>query len=231
MPDTTIRMLAKQKPMIVLNREVRGVPSVVPDNARGGRRLVEHLAGLGHESVVYVRGPEASWADGARLRAVRESAHELSVGAHQIGPFAPTVAGGMEAVAQLVEHDATAVIAYNDLMAIGVLLGLRDLGFAVPADVSVAAFDNIFVSALVQPPLTTIAAPLPHMGRTAVRALMAMIGGTGPHVERGFVLPVRLVVRGSTGQRRRKRISPAFGTTSVSGSDSSAARLTSAGSR
>jgi DNA-binding LacI/PurR family transcriptional regulator len=80
MSDSTIRMIAKQKPTIVLNRRLPEVPSVVTDNAPGVRRAVEHLGELGHESITYLAGPETSWADGMRWQALREAALELGLG-------------------------------------------------------------------------------------------------------------------------------------------------------
>src|SRR3954447_6415559 len=68
MSDSAIRMMAKQKPLVVLNRAVVDVPSVVTDNSRGARRAAEHLGGLGHDVITYIAGPEASWADGMRWR-------------------------------------------------------------------------------------------------------------------------------------------------------------------
>ncbi|MFC5382038.1 LacI family DNA-binding transcriptional regulator [Aquipuribacter nitratireducens] len=234
MPDSTIRTLAKQVPLIVLNRDVAGVLSVVTDNARGMRRAVEHLGGLGHDSLVYVSGPEASWADGARVRAFREAGHELQLATRATRHHAPTVAGGVAAAREMLDAATgppTAVVAYNDLMAIGVMRALQDAGVAVADDVSVVGFDDILVSQLVSPPLTTVAAPLRAMGETAVQNLLAVVRGAQPHAERAFVLPARLVVRGSTAHRRRKRTSPALGTTRVSGSAESASRSTSSGER
>ncbi len=79
MSDSAIRMTAKQRPVVVLNRAVTDVPCVITDNPRGMRRAVEHLAGLGHRRITYVAGPEASWADGMRWRSLREAAVELEV--------------------------------------------------------------------------------------------------------------------------------------------------------
>ncbi|WNB87227.1 LacI family DNA-binding transcriptional regulator [Cellulomonas sp. ATA003] len=93
MSDSTLQMVAKQKPTIVLNRHLVGIPSVVTDNPRGMRRAVEHLGQLGHESVTYVAGPEASWADGMRWRAMREAGLELHLHTRRAGPVAPTVEG------------------------------------------------------------------------------------------------------------------------------------------
>ena len=205
MSDSAIRVLAKQRPVIVLNRAVTDVPSVVTDNPRGMRRAVEHLAELGHQRITYVAGPEASWADGIRWRALREAAMELELQVRRIGPGAPTVAGGSHAAADFLGHLTSAVIAYNDLVAIGLIRALTAAGGVIPRDVSVVGFDNIFAAELVTPPLTTVAAPLKAMGLTAVRNLLAIIAGARPRATEPISLPSRLVVRESTAPPRRAR--------------------------
>ncbi len=220
MSDSAIRMLAKQKPPIMLNRRIPEVPSLITDNARGVRRAVEHLAELGHESITYLAGPKTSWADGTRWQALREAAHELELRVRRIGPTTtPTVHAGFAAAAEIFALRSTAVLAYNDILAIGVIKGLKRQGVRVPQDVSVVGFDNIVLAEVVEPELTTVAAPLRAQGVTGVSNLIAVIGGAVPSRE-PIVLPVRLVVRGSTAQRSRKRTSPALGTTRVPGSAS-----------
>ena len=178
MSDSAIRMIAKQRPMIVLNRALPDVPSVVTDNARGMRRAVEHLAELDHHAITYVAGPEQSWPDGVRWRSILEACTvELDLHCRRIGPFPPTVAGGTAAAAEFAAHPTTAVIAYNDLVAIGFVRGLLAQGVRVPQDVSVIGVDNIFAAGLVTPPLTTVASPLRQMGATAVHNLLAIAGG------------------------------------------------------
>ena len=167
------------------------------------RRAVEHLGQLGHEHITYVAGPEASWADGMRWRALREAGHELEIHTRRIGPFAPTVDGGREAARELGRLLPTAVIAYNDLMAIGVMLTFRKMGVGVPEEVSVIGFDNILPAELVSPGLTTVAAPFRPMGATAVSNLVAIIRGALHRTEGPFVLPTKLVVRESTARARR----------------------------
>jgi LacI family transcriptional regulator len=83
--------MSRRSPLVVLNREVEGVPSVVTDNRAGARRAIEHLVELGHASVTYVAGPEASWADRQRWTAAREASIDLGVEVRRVGPFAPTV--------------------------------------------------------------------------------------------------------------------------------------------
>jgi DNA-binding LacI/PurR family transcriptional regulator len=201
--DSTLQMVARQKPMIVLNRHLVGVPSVVTDNARGVRRALEHLVELGHRQLTYVAGPEASWADGVRWRAVREAGAELGVHTRRVGPVAPTIDGGRAAALGMIDGVPTAVLAYNDLVAIGMMLSFAAAGVRVPHDVSLVGFDNILPSGLVSPGLTTVAAPVRTMGTTAVTNMLAMIRGALPHNDSASVVPTRLVVRGSTGRPRR----------------------------
>lgn len=219
MSDSAIRMLAKQKPLIMLNRKSPEVPSVITDNARGVRRAVEHLAELGHDTITYVAGPETSWADGMRWQALREAAHELDLRVRRIGPAnTPTVQAGFRVAAEVMSQHGTAVLAYNDVLAVGVIKGLKRRGARIPEDLSVVGFDNIVLAEIIEPELTTVAAPLRAQGITGVKNLIAIIGGAVPSRE-PIVLPVKLVVRHSTGQRSRKRTSPARGTTSVPGSN------------
>jgi LacI family transcriptional regulator, repressor for deo operon, udp, cdd, tsx, nupC, and nupG len=230
-PDSAIRTAAKQRPVVVLNRAVADIPSVVTDNSRGMRRVAEHLGALGHDTIAYLAGPEASWADGMRWLSLREAGLELELRVRRLGPYPPTVAGGLAAVDDLRRHPTTAVVAYNDLMAIGLMRGLQRAGVPVPSEVSIVGFDNIFGSDFCTPALTTVAAPLRDLGAAGVRQLLAQLGGAPVRTGQPGVLPVRLVVRDSTAQRSRKRSSPARGTTSVSGSAAHASGSTSAGSR
>jgi LacI family repressor for deo operon, udp, cdd, tsx, nupC, and nupG len=204
MSDSSIRVAAKQRPTVVLNRSMSDIASVATDNSRGMRRAVEHLAMLGHTTIVYVAGPDASWANGVRWQSLREGAHELGLRVRRIGPFAPTQAGGLTAAKELMDAPATAVVTYNDLLAIGLMRGLSSLGVAVPEDVSVVGFDNIFGADFCTPQLTTVAAPLRQLGRVAVQTLLDDL--SRPRSQRGdrnrpmktALLPARLVIRAST---------------------------------
>jgi LacI family transcriptional regulator, galactose operon repressor len=208
MTDSALRMMAKQKPVVLLNRIIPEANCVVNDNARGIRRAAEHLGALGHERIYYVAGPETSWSDGIRWRALREAAEELQLDMRRIGPNEPTVLAGLSAARRVAQFDATAVLAYNDALAIGVMKGLRKLGIAVPHEISIVGFDNIIFDDLVEPALTTVAAPLYRMGFTGVKNCIAVAQGARPSGT-PLVLPVRLIVRQSTAQRRRNGTAPA----------------------
>lgn len=209
MSDTAIRMAAKQKPLLLLNRVIADVPCLLTDNPAGVRKAAEHLAGLGHRSITYVAGPEASWADGVRWRALLAVTAELGLRSRRIGPFQPTVAGGEKAADTLLQRHrtATAVLAYNDQVAIGLIRRLTAHGVGVPDRISVVGIDNIFAADLITPPLTTVAAPLGTMGHTAVRNVLAMINGAQSRAAEPLVLPVDLVQRASTAPPPRPRSS------------------------
>ncbi|MGC5629195.1 LacI family DNA-binding transcriptional regulator [Georgenia sp. Z1344] len=198
MSDSALLRLAKQRPVVVLNRIVSGLPSVLTDGARGVRRVAEHLGSLGHTDVTYVGGPEASWADGVRWRGLQEAGEELSLRVRRIGPNEPTVSGGEMAVARWARNPATAVVAFNDVMAIGFVRGLRAQGLEVPRDVSVVGFDNSRLGALATPAISSVASPLALQGRTAVGDLLAIVRGARPP-QQPVLLPVKLVPRESTG--------------------------------
>lgn len=205
MSDSAIRMAAKQRPMIVLNRAVADVPSLVTDNPNGARRAAEHLANLGHRAITYVAGPEASWADGVRWRSLRDACVQLGVQTRRAGPYPPTVLGGEQAAAALRTRPPSAILAYNDLVAIGLIRGLTAAGTRIPDEVSIIGFDNIFAADLVTPRLTTIAAPLRALGTTAVHNLLAIINGARSTATEPMVLPIRLIEGGSTTRRTRQR--------------------------
>lgn len=196
--DTDLRSLARTVPMVVLNRPVAGLTSVLPDTPRAVRRAVEHLASLGHRRICYVPGPEASYVDGARWRNLREACHELDLCDSRVARVPPTVCGGEAAAAAVIAKGARAVLAYNDLVAIGVMRGLHAAGYRVPEDFSVVGFDNTIASDLVTPTLTTVAAPLVKLGAVAVQNVLALAAGATHRAPEPTVVPVRLVVRKST---------------------------------
>ena len=196
--DTELRGLARRLPVVIINRRVSGLPCVHPDNARGIRRAVEHLATLGHTRIGYVAGPEASWADGARWRALREACVELVLTDVKIGPVAPTMAGGRAAAHEVLDRGLGAVITYNDLIGVGLVRELQALGVDVPGQVSIIGFDNTAPADLITPGLTTIAQPVTVLGETATRQVIAQVLGQAQGRELVSVLPVHLLVRAST---------------------------------
>lgn len=94
---------------------------------------------------------------------------------NQIGPVHPTVEGGYQAALALEGGDTTAIITYNDLIAVGIVLRFTADGVNVPGDVSVIGFDNTLIAPVVMPPITSIRIPRAQLGQVAVRRLLLMM--------------------------------------------------------
>lgn len=198
--DDEIADLARRKPIAVLNREVEGVSSVVANVDRGVAQAVRHLAGLGHRRLAYVPGPERSWMSARRARSIRERCEWSKLEFTQLPPARPTVDGGRDAASAVLASGATAVLAYNDLVAIGLMLECADAGLTVPRDFSVVGFDDIFGADFTTPPLTTVSSPLREAGALAVRHLLAHIGvASAVELSESRQLETILVIRGSVG--------------------------------
>ncbi|WP_206340120.1 LacI family DNA-binding transcriptional regulator [Blastococcus litoris] len=201
LPDEDLLEFAATQAVVMVNRQVHGIPSVVLDQREGCRQLVTHLASLGHTSVAYLSGPQKSWMAGARWAAIRDAAAEIGVSAVRMGPFTPRVEHGAAAADAALTTGATALIAHNDLLAIGVLLRLADRSIRVPRDISVTGFDDIFASALCTPSLTTLGGTHANLGRAAVELLLDAADPTGRAgtASLQLVQPSQLVLRDSTG--------------------------------
>ena len=157
-------------PLVVVNRVVAGLPTVVMDVAHGARQAIDHLVDLGHRELLYLGGPRGSWTNREIRRSAVAAARSLGVTLTVLDSVAPTEAGGAAAAGDVRTAGVTGVLAYNDLMAIGLLVALRGLGLTVPGDVSVVGIDDIPLSSAVQ--LTTVATPTAAAGRTAVDMLL-----------------------------------------------------------
>ena len=200
LPDETIIELAGAHTVVTANRQVPGISSVVLDQGEGCRQLVAHLASLGHTSLVYLAGPRHSWMAACRWSAIRDAAEELGVSALRMGPYSPKVSHGAAAADMALTTGASAMIAHNDLLAIGVLQRLAARSVRVPEDVSVTGFDDIFAAELCTPSLTTLGGAHADLGRVAVELLLeAGSGSRGTAGSAQLVLPSQLVVRNSTG--------------------------------
>jgi LacI family transcriptional regulator len=201
--EGAIRNVAARKPVILVNRAVNGVPSVIPNLSPGINQALDHLLDLGHTSIAFLSGPESSWISAARWDIILKGAVTRGMNVVEIGPGTPTLEGGRGGLTRIRAAGVTAVITYNDLMAIGLLTGCHESGVSVPDDLSIIGFDDIFGSAFTSPPLTTIQTPLDRIGEMAVRYLIGnALNATGPAIED---LPTRLIIRQTTGNCRPKR--------------------------
>lgn len=195
-------------PTILINADHPDLPSVSVDYEDAMVQAVAHLSALGHARIAYVGGPERSRSDRRRRAGLRRAdAKFADAQIVDLGAFSPRVDGGEAAADLALGSGATAVIAYNDLVAVGLLSMLSRRGVGVPAQMSVMGCDDTLVSQLASPSLTTMYVDIRGAGEAAVEMFLELSGripgrGTTPGAVEHRTLPVRLVVRESTAAPR-----------------------------
>lgn len=203
MPEAELLgMVEALRPMVLVNRSApqAQVPSVAIDYGSGMRILAQHLYDLGHRDVVYLVGPTTSSSNEHRLQALARFEHDhpdVKVRRIDAGSGSDD---GYRVAGDVIASAATAVLAYNDLVAVGLVNGLREAGVRVPDDVSVTGFDDIPFARYVTPSLTTASVPVELLGGGTWTRLRELIRGEDP--EHDVVFSPRLEVRDSTAAPR-----------------------------
>ena len=205
MSDDELRTLLGDTPIVLVNRRIARVPAVTAAFLDGMRQAVSHLTALGHRRIGYVAGPRTTWANRERLRSLRAVAAAAGAELVEIGNVRPQFEDGVAAADQVLAAAVSAVIAYNDLVALGLLHRFTARGVAVPGEISVLGFDDIAPAAMVHPPLTTVALPKEQAGRAGVDLLLAVLQQPDRPGAVRRELPVQLMVRGSTGPPAARR--------------------------
>jgi LacI family transcriptional regulator len=209
-PSLTDTFARRKVPLVFLDvgRVGKGVSNVKVDYGEGIAQAVEHLSGLGHNRIAFISGPSL-------LASARER-RDMFITRLQDPSFGPRrevlieegnhrVDGGLEAMRRLLEREPrpTAVIASNDLTAIGAMRAIRQQGLRVPEDISVVGFDDIQMAEFTEPPLTTVRLLRTEVARLACDALLQSIRTHGAGVE--FHMGTALVVRSSTAKALQPR--------------------------
>ncbi|HLS63863.1 MAG TPA: LacI family DNA-binding transcriptional regulator [Ruania sp.] len=194
--DGDLTDLAQRCAVVLINRELPGLASVVGNNADGIRQSVSHLLALGHRRIGYAGGPITSWSDSRRRAGL--AALPLADGQEivDLGAFRASQAGGVAAADLAIAAEVTAVVAFNDQLALGVLGRLAERNVQVPEQMSVVGFDDVPVARLLAPPLTTVAVPTIEIGERAAGLLIDAAADDGPPPQ--IVLDVELQVRRSS---------------------------------
>ncbi len=200
LPPRRLAALDPVPTLVLVNRKIPGLPAIILDSAGGMRQAVRHLAELGHRRCAFVSGPRASWSNRQRRQALLAETARLGVEVAVLGPVSPQFESGVDVAEAVLAARVSAVLAYNDLVAVGILSRMAALGVAVPEELSVVGFDDIALAAMVTPPLTTVALPAARAGEAAVEVLMERLDGPVAVRSAGVrELPAQLVVRSSTG--------------------------------
>lgn len=200
LPPQQILSLREHCEVVLLNRIVRDLPSVLIDTAAGVREAVRYLAQAGHKTVHYVSGPEYSWSNRQRLAALKAECAAVGLSCSIVARGVGAFDHGRACVSSLLARRATAVLAYDDITAIGILAGLAERSVRVPEELSVIGCDDIMTAS--QLGLTTISAPCEEVGTIASGLLIDRVvehaNGTGRQ-RRVLRVPSALVLRNTAG--------------------------------
>lgn len=188
--DESLVRLSGEFPIALVNRVVKGIPSVHFDNAGAISKALMHLRAMGHKHIGYCGGPEDSHSARERRDEFLKNSEETAACIY-LGAFSPTTDGGREATDAVLNSGVTGVIMYNDLMAVGLMKLMTIYELPVPERLSVVGIDDIPVSEVVSPGLTTINLERESAGKAAIK----LLDEASVKVTR---LPAHLVVRSST---------------------------------
>lgn len=206
-------------PIVIISRDMtgRGVSSLLVDNEAGGALAMRHLAELGHQSIAVIRGPEELFDSAPRWAGVQQAAAEAGIRLDArlvcqlpglVDP-ASGFEGGLACTRRILATGApfTAVLAFDDLTALGVVRGLTEAGLRVPEDCSVLGFDDVLPAAVATPGITTIRQPLKEMGLMAAEWMVEAVEGMeqgNAHKPKLHKAQPELVVRMSTARAAKK---------------------------
>ncbi|MEV4263840.1 LacI family DNA-binding transcriptional regulator [Kribbella sp. NPDC049584] len=190
--EELIRELAATRPVVLVNRDLEGIPRVLIDSSGGMTEAVMLLKKLGHQRIAYLAGPRDSWSDQQRREVLTSTASGLTVEVIEVGR--PSYAAGRDSVSAIVRSGATAAIAFDDVVSQGVLAGLELRGISVPSDFSLVGCDDT-LAALTTPALTSVSAGAATAGTAAAKLLIQLLDD--PTAE-CVTIATHLVIRATT---------------------------------
>lgn len=203
--DARLREIAGSLPVALAGREVEGVAGVAIDEFTGMNEAVQYLVSLGHRGICYLSGPSRSWSDRRRRAAIGAACRAHGAELIELGPFEPQVQAGMRAADMIRFRGASAAVAYDDMIALGVIARLAERRVQVGREISVIGVDCGALPGAAYPTLTTVHLPAAEIGALAVDLLLDQLDpvarGTADGRAARLRLESRLVIRGSTGLR------------------------------
>jgi len=207
--DISVReCLLREIPMVLVNRSITNgnlVHQVLSDDAFGIELAINHLLELGNTHLLHLAGPPKILHGKQRLKAFRQLCGKNNIRGEHMVMDAFSVDAGARGARRFLQQQskATAILAGNDLMAVGAMDTLQNADVSVPAEISVVGFNNMPLSDMLSPALTTISIPHREFGNQAARLLLQVI--ESPDMSRQLVLLTpKLVIRESTAKRRSR---------------------------
>ena len=190
---------------ISMHHKVKGTTSIVLDHRRAAELALGHLAELGHTKIAFIKGPSFTQDTEGRWKALLKMAAEMGITVSpklvvHMEENLPTSELGYRITHKLLSGGApfTALVAFNDISAIGAIRAIHERGLRVPDNVSVIGFDDIQSAAYQHPGLTTVRQPLREMGRMAAEIVLRGIGTQNNREVKEVVVEPELMVRGTT---------------------------------
>lgn len=188
-----------------------GLPCVAVDFREAGRIATRHLVELGHRAIGVIVGGSASGVQAARYDGFVDVMREAGLDASIVAAEPDSIEGGVRAAGRLLDAhpELTALVATNDLPAIGALHAAADRGRRVPDDLSIVGITDIHLARDTRPTLTTVAIPTAEAAALAVE-LLNTLREAGGRIDDGSRVRIasapRLVVRGTTGAVPGRRV-------------------------
>ena len=194
-----VGLLEEFRPVVLINRDAGSpsTPVVAADHRTALLELLDLLHGYGHRSMVYLAGPPGSASNARRVAAVHDYLDDHADVRVQILPCGATFDDGCAIATPVLDSAATGVLAFNDLVATGLIGALTDQGVNVPRDISVVGFDDIPFARYLTPPLTTASVPATELGRHAWQRMWDLLNNRPPG--HAIFLRPRIEIRGSAG--------------------------------
>nr|PZN06774.1 MAG: LacI family transcriptional regulator [Caldicoprobacter oshimai] len=202
-----IKHLVDSVPVVMINGEIEDVDcyKIMTNDEMGIQSLINYFVSLKHEKIGFVGGILGIQPTNKRLEAVKTAlkVHGIDFNDEWFIETGFDINSGIEAFERLLQMSErpTAVVCINDLVAIGIIHSAEKFGLSIPEDLSVAGFDNIYLTEYVIPRITTVDLNPKELGRRAVDLLVSELRGMAPD-KKDFVMDTRLIIRDSCKSRK-----------------------------
>jgi LacI family transcriptional regulator len=190
-------------PIVMVDRDIPSLDQdlVILDNVRSAQIVMTHLVNLGFRQIGMIMGPLKTLTARERLEGGRRILQEKGLYREDLiycGDF--TFENGFQTMSKWLAEGKKieAVFCADDMIAIGAMKAIDQMGYRIPEDIAVTGFDDLYLSSLLKPPLTAIHQPIYDLGSIAVQMVIERIQGKAPQLPRKVVICGELVIRGST---------------------------------
>lgn len=210
LPKEYMNEVARQYPVVVACRYLSDaeLPNVTIDNLAASQEMTEHMLNLGHTRIAYLCGNTGLAIYRSRLEGYYQALRERNIPVDEslVCMAEPEIQGGFDATMRLLRTgtDFTAVVTSGDTLAVGAIQAIQASGLQVPEDVAVCGFDDVELSSLISPSLTTVRQPRNLIGRRSMEKMLGCITGKDKNPAEQIVLDHEIVVRQSSGRFRNR---------------------------